>query len=109
MEINKVVKTNQPNEEPLQKTRITLAEISEVKRLHILGCLCYTPEEAGAVFGKGAKWAIERVKDGKLIAVDENVKKGRNGLQPSQGVRITADSIQMFRKEYEIAPEKWAE
>jgi hypothetical protein len=71
--------------------------------------VCYSPEEAGAIFGKSGKWAIERVKEGKLVAVDDNVKKGKNGLQPSQGIRITAVSVEKFRREFEIAPEKWAE
>lgn len=110
MKVNSVVKSIHPETEQMPKTRITMTEINEVKRKHILENLCYTPDEAAAIFGKSGKWSIERVKDGKLVAVDENAKKGRSGsLQPSQGVRITAVSVEKFRQEYQIAPEKWAE
>lgn len=91
------------------KVRISLAEITAIKRQHIMECLCYTPDEAGAIFGKSGKWALDRVKEGRLMAVDENAKKGKNGLQASQGIRITATSIERFRLEYEIAPEMWVE
>jgi len=56
-----------------------MAEISLVKKQHILENLCYTPDEAGAISGKSRKWASERVKDGKLVAVDDNAKKGAHG------------------------------
>lgn len=94
-----------------KRIKVTLAEISAMKRQHIMENLCYAPDEAGAIFGKSGKWAIERVKDGKLLAVDENAKPGRGGkgLVASQGLRITAMSVEAFRKEFEIAPERWAE
>jgi hypothetical protein len=94
-----------------KRIKVTLGEINELKRRHIMENLCYAPEEAGAIFGKSGKWAIERVKDGKLVAVDENAKpgKGGKGLVASTGLRITAASIEAFRKEYEIAPGKWSE
>lgn len=107
MEVNKVVKTGPVEEMP--RLRVTMAEISEVKRNHILENLCYTLEEAGAIFSKGITWAKERLKNGEFIAVDENAKKGKHGLQPSQGVRVTALSVEAFRKKFEIAPERWAE
>lgn len=90
---------------------VTLAEISAVKKQHIMENLCYSLREAGAIFGKGEKWAKDRVKDGKLIAVDENAKQSKQGggLLPSQGIRVTAVSIEAFRKEYEIASDRWAE
>jgi len=106
-EINSIVKSTSPDPQP--RMRVSLAEISLVKKQHILENLCYTPDEAGAIFGKSGKWAIERVKDGKLVAVDDNAKKGKNGLHPSQGVRITALSVEAFRREFEIAPEMWRE
>jgi hypothetical protein len=93
----------------MPRLRVTMADISEVKRRHILENLCYSPDEAGAIFGKSGKWALGRVKDGKLIAVDDGAKEGENGLRPSQGIRITAVSVEAFRREYEIDPARWAE
>jgi len=92
-----------------KKIKVTMTEINAMKRQHIMENMCYAPEEAGAIFGKSGKWAIERVKDGKLVAVDENAKpgKGGKGLVASQGLRITALSVEAFRKEFEIAPERW--
>jgi hypothetical protein len=93
----------------MPKVRVTMAEIAEVKRQHILANFCYSPEEAGAIFGKSARWAIEKVREGKFVAVDDGVKPGENGLQPSSGIRITAISVEAFRTEYEIDPETWGE
>lgn len=96
--------------EEIPRLRVSLLDIDTIKRQHVLENLCYSPKDAGAIFGKSEKWALERVKDGKLVAVDENAKTGRDKrLHLSQGVRITALSISAFRREYEIAPERWAE
>lgn len=104
----KVIQHEQP-----PRTRVTLVEIAEVKRDFILRNLSLTLTEAGAIFSKGDKWALERVKDGDFTAVDENVKivdKGsRKVIQASQGIRVTAVSVEAFRKRYEIEPERWAE
>lgn len=101
------------NEEATPRMRVSLLEIAAVKRQHILDNLCYTPDEAGAIFSKSNRWALERVKDGKLTAVDENARYAERGgkmaLEASTGIRITAESVERFRKEYEIAPEKWSE
>ena len=107
-EINSVIKSN-PAVEEMPRIRVTAAEISALKKQHILDNLCYTPDEAGAIFGKSGKWALDRVKDGKLEAVDENAKPGKNGLQLSVGARITARSVGRFHQEFRIAPERWSE
>lgn len=108
MKVNKVVQTSEQEPEG-PRIRVTRTDIQEAKNRHILENLCYSPEEAGSIFGKSAKWAVERVKDGKLVAVDENAKRGKTGLQLSQGMRITALSITQFRLQYEIPPDALTE
>ncbi len=88
---------------------ITLAEIDAVKRAFIERNLSLSPEEAGAIFGKSARWAIGKVKDGVFIAIDGDARMGDNGLQASRGVRITALSVAAYRMSITISPEKWAE
>jgi hypothetical protein len=93
-----------------RQVRVTNQEIAQVKRDHIERNLCYSLREAGAMFGKGEKWALERVKDGEFVAVDDRVKQEKNGhgLILSQGIRVTATSIEIFRQKYEIDAEKLA-
>ncbi len=101
------------NEESSLKLKVTLAEISEVKREHILDNLCYTPKEVGALFGKSAEWAMDRVKDGIFIAVDEGLKvinkSDRKTIQASVGIRILARSIQDYRISCTIPVDIWTE
>jgi hypothetical protein len=107
--VNNVVSANSPVEE-IRRSRITCSEIEEVKRLHILDNLCYRPEEVGQMFGgKSVQWVMERVRDGKFLLVDDCAKKSKNGLQASKGGSVTALSVEKFRQEYEISPEKWSE
>ena len=51
VKVNKVVQSNLPVAE-MPRLRITLPEIAALKKQHVLDNLCYTPEEAGAIFGK---------------------------------------------------------
>lgn len=110
---SEALKITQNETLPKDHMQVTSAEIAEVKREHILDNLCYTPKEAGAIFGKSAEWAMDRVKDGVFIAVDENLKvidKGdRKIIQASSGIRILARSIQNYRITSTVPPETWAE
>ena len=92
------------------KLRVTLAEISAVKRGFIERNMLLTLDEAGAIFGKSGRWALDRVKDGSFIAADEFARKGKGGcLQASQGVRVTPESVEAYRKSIVISPELWHE
>lgn len=89
---------------------VTLEEIDAVKRAFIERTLSFSPEEAGAIFGKSARWAIGKVKDGVFIAIDEGARKGEDGiLQLSRYGRITAESVAAYRKSIMIAPGYWCE
>lgn len=102
MEVNRVVKTGHPE---MQKMRITLAEIGEVKRRHIERNLLYSPEEAGQVLGKSARTILDLVKDGKLVAADDAAAHGRKA---SPGIRITAESLESYRQSILVPVESWA-
>ena len=108
IKVNDVVKASPPEELP-QRLRVTLAEIAEVKRNHIERCLLYSPDEAGHILGKSVRTVLDLVKDGKLIAADENIKSGRNGLKGSQGLRITAESLAGYRQSIIVPAKRWAE
>ena len=100
-----------PNEtDHPSRLRVTTAEISEVKRAFILRNLVLTLEDAGAIFGKSWQWARERLKDGSFIGADEFARKGKNGeLQASQGIRVTAESVESYRESILIDPQLWKE
>lgn len=101
------IKIKQNDEMP--RTRITLADIRDVKREHILRNLLYTPQEAGEVLGKSVNTILGLVKEGKLTAADEYIKPGKNGLVGSNSLRITAESLEAYRLSIVVKPEKWAE
>jgi hypothetical protein len=89
---------------------ITLAEIGAVKTKFIERNLSLSPEEAGAIFGKSARWALGKVKDGVFIAIDGDARRGDDGgLQASRGVRIAAASVETYRLSIVISPEQWGE
>lgn len=91
MKVNEVVQTGAPK---MPKQKITAAEIAEVKRDHILKNLLYSPEEAGQVLGKSPRTIKDLVKDGKLIAADDSMSRGKI----SCGYRVTAESLEAYRK-----------
>lgn len=107
-DLNNVVKSSPP-EQDMPRLKVTMAEIAEVKRQHIKQNLLYTPDEAGQVLSKSARTVLDLVKDGKLIAADENAKTGRGGLKGSTGLRITAESLEAYRQSIIVSPERWAE
>ena len=89
----------------LPRQRVTMAEIGEVKRRHIERCLLYSPEEAGAVLGKSARTVLDLVKVGKLTAADDGAANGRKA---SNGLRITAESLEAYRTSIIVPAELWA-
>lgn len=87
--------------------RVPVREINQARNDFINANLCLSPEEAGAIFGKSSKWALEKVMEGKFVAVDDKhkIKRGADGtetIQLSNGVRITASSVARYRRESEI-------
>lgn len=101
------VRQNSPAPSPCA---ITGSDIQTVKRSLVERLLTFSPEEAGAIFGKSARWALDKVKDGVLIAVDGEAKKSTDGtLQASRFIRITAESVESYRQSITVSPEKWAE
>lgn len=98
--VNRVVESREPELEQVPKVRVTAQDIHEVKRLHILKNLLYTPEEAGQVLGKSARTILELVRDGKLVAA---------GSKGTSGLRITAESLESYRASILIPPEDWGE
>lgn len=107
MATGEAIKIKQHEESGIQPLRVTLAEIAVVKRAFIERNLSFTLEEAGAIFGKSAKWALERVKDGVFIAIDEFARKSETGLQASRCILVTGESIEEYRNSIKISPEKW--
>ena len=103
MEVNRVVKTGHPE---MQRQWITMAEIGEVKRRHIERNLLYSPKEAGQVLGKSVDTILALVKDGKLIAADDAVAHGRKA---SNGLKITAESLEAYRQSIIVPPETWSQ
>lgn len=108
-EINGVVKSGAQQIDDMPRRRVPEAAISEVTRAFIKGNLVFSPEAAGQILGKSPRTILELVKDGKLIAADDKAKMGKNGLRGSNGLQITAESIEEYRKSIIIPPEKWAE
>lgn len=108
MASGEAIKIRQNELEQTSKLKVTLAEIAAVKRDFIERNLLFSPEEAGALFGKGPKWAVERVRDGVFIALDEFARKGEGGLQASKSVMITGESIEAYRQSIKIDPKRWA-
>lgn len=89
---------------------ITLAEIDAVKRSFIERNLSLSPDEVGAIFGKSGRWALSKVRDGVLVAIDGEVRRGEDGsLQASRYVRITAESVEAYRRSIVIDPDRWGE
>lgn len=107
MATGEAIKIRQNEFEPVSRLRVTLAEISAVKRDFIERNLLFTPEEAGAIFGKGSKWALERVREGIFIGLDEFARKGDSGLLASKSILITGESIEAYRKSIKIEPSSW--
>ncbi len=105
MEVNSVVRTAGPEMEQMPRTRITMADIAKVKEQHIKQNLLYTPDEAGQILSKSAQTILNLVKDGKLLAADECAAKGKKA---SNGLRITAESLEVYRKSIIVSPESWA-
>jgi hypothetical protein len=105
MKVNSVVKSTHPEAEQMPKTRVTMAEIGEVKRRHIERCLLYSPEEAGQVLGKSAQTIIKLVKEGALIAADKSAAKGKG----SNSLSITAESLEKYRQSIIVPAEFWAQ
>lgn len=101
MKVNDAVQTGEPS---AHRVRITAAEISEVKRHHILKNLLYTPAEAGQILGKSERTIQELVKDGKLVAADDSASRGR---KMSCGYRITAESLETYRSSIIVPPENF--
>lgn len=107
MATGEAIKIRQNEFEPASRLRVTLAEITAVKRDFIERNLSFTLEEAGSLFGKTAKWALERVRDGVFIALDEFARKGDSGLQASKCILVTGESIEAYRKSIKIEPSRW--
>lgn len=101
------VKERAPAPPPM---KVTMAEISEVKRDFIQRNLSLTPEEVGSIFGRSARWALDKVKDGVFIAADSEIKRSdEGGLQASRFLRITSASVEAYRQSIIIDPARWAE
>ena len=103
MHVNKVVKSNHPETE-MQRIKVTSAEIHEVKRRHIERNLLYSSEEAGQILGKSARTIFDLVRDGKLIAANES---GAKGGKITNGIRITAESLEAYRQSIIVPAEAW--
>lgn len=103
-----VVKVNIPEENTMPRTRITLAEITEVKRTFIKENLCLTLEEAGGILGVSPRTLLGWIKAGKheLEAVDESAAKTGKA---SSGIRVTAASVERCRLARLVPKDKWAE
>lgn len=85
---------------------ITRAEINEIKRRHILKNLLYSPVEASQVLAVSVRQVFVLVQEQKLIAANEGKK--RTG-RATRGTRITAESLEEYRRSIIIAPESWSE
>ena len=88
--------------------RVTVREINDARQRFINQNLCLSPEEAGAIFGKSGKWALQKVIEGKFVAVDDRYKlktdeRGKKTVQLSSGVRITAVSVESYRQDNELS------
>jgi len=108
MLVNNVVTINH-SEPEMPRLKVTAEEIQQVKRAHIERNLLYTPEEAGHLLGKSPRTVLDLVKEGRLVAADDKAKRGKNGLSGSNGLRITATSVEEYRKSITIPPDKWNE
>jgi len=86
--------------------RITRADIDEVKRRHILQNLLYTPVEASQLLAISVRQVFVLVEEQKLIAANEG--KARNG-KATRGTRITAESLEIYRRSITVTPDSWAE
>ena len=84
----------------MKRIRITSSYIYEIKRRHVLESLLYRPPEAAVVLGIGVAKVYELVKDGYLLAANEN------GVG-SKGLRITALSVDEHSKRIKIDPDRW--
>jgi hypothetical protein len=70
--------------------RITRADIDEVKRRHILENLLYLPQEAAGILGVSVRTIFRLVEEGELVPA--------NGKTASGKTRITATSLEIYRK-----------
>ena len=95
--------------ETIPRLRVTVAEIQEVKRQHIKENLLYSPEEAMLILGISRRALFDLVREGKLEAADGKAKKVGASFAGSSGLRVTAPSIEHYRKSIIIPPEKWNE
>jgi hypothetical protein len=100
-----------PNEElPPGRLRVTVADIGRVKERFIKDNLLLSLEEVGAILGKSPRVIHELVKDGFLILADgKAVKPGRRGAVATAGAKVTAASVEEYRRSIEVPPEKWGE
>ncbi|WP_157469987.1 hypothetical protein [Desulfobulbus elongatus] len=95
---------------PERPEQITVSDINATKRAFIERNLSLSPEEAGAMFGKSARWALGKVKDGVFVAIDGEARRAPGGgVLASRYLRITAESVEAYRQSIQIDPEQWGE
>jgi hypothetical protein len=99
-----IVRTNTPHSTDMPRLKITAADIQEVKTRLIERNLLFSPEEAGQVLGKSSRTILDLVRDGKLIAANESAARGG---KISNGIRITAESLEAYRLSIIVPPEVW--
>jgi hypothetical protein len=105
MEVNKVVKKNFPEPEA-SRLKVTSAEIAEVKRRHIERNLLYSLEETGQVLGISVRAVQELVRDGELIAANRSAARGG---KVTSNVKVTAESLEIYRRSIIVPAAKWKE
>jgi hypothetical protein len=100
--VNSVISNNPLPTENGSIFHVTKPEVSAVKSHYITSNLTISPEEFAAIFGRGVKWALERMRDGSVVVLDEYAKRDDGGVRFSKSARVCAASVQEYRQSLQV-------
>jgi hypothetical protein len=95
--VNNVVNSKPADSDKREALKVSMQDILDSKRNFVEQNMSLSREEFAALFGKKVDWALDRMRDGSVVVLDEFAKKGANGVIFSKHARICACSVKSYR------------
>ena len=101
-----IVRTATPQPADMPRLKVTIAEITEVKRQFILENILLSGAEVAAILNVSERTVDELRNSGQIIAANKAAADKKKSA--TKGIRYTPESVQNYRKSILVPPEFWS-